>query len=102
MAAFRAHVDDVAPAPPAPTRRQSAAAAHGGLTRRERDTAALVAQGKSNRVIARALGIGERTVETYVAGALAKLGFSSRAQLAVWAVAQGLAATEPATGRPRR
>jgi DNA-binding CsgD family transcriptional regulator len=102
VAAFRAHVDVVAPAPPPLTRRQSAAAVHGGLTRRERDTAALVAQGKSNRAIARALGIGERTVETYVAGALAKLGFASRSQLAVWAVAQGLAATETGTGRSRR
>jgi DNA-binding NarL/FixJ family response regulator len=79
-----------------------AAAAHGGLTRRERDTAALVAHGKSNRAIARALGIGERTVESHVAGALSKLGFTSRSQLGVWAVAQGLAAPEPAAGRPRR
>jgi DNA-binding CsgD family transcriptional regulator/tetratricopeptide (TPR) repeat protein len=101
-AAFRAHVDAVAPAPAPRTRRQAAAAAHGGLTRRERDTAALVAHGKSNRAIARALGIGERTVESHVAGALSKLGFTSRSQLAVWAVAQGLAAPEPAAGRPRR
>ena len=101
VAAFRAHVDAVAPARAARTRRQSAAAAHGGLTKRERDTAALVAHGKSNRAIARALGIGERTVESYVAGALSKLGFTSRSQLAVWAVAQGLTATESTTGRPR-
>jgi DNA-binding NarL/FixJ family response regulator len=37
-------------------------------------------------VIARELGIGERTVEGYVASALAKLGFASRTQLAAWAV----------------
>lgn len=101
VAAFRAGVDLLAPAPPERTAGQEAKAAHGGLTRRERDTAALIAQGKSNRAIARSLGIGERTVEGYVAAALAKLGFSSRAQIAVWAAEQGLASTESATGRPR-
>ena len=101
VTAFQAHVDAVAPPPAARTRRQRAKAAHGGLTRREQDTAALVAHGKSTRAIARTLGIGERTVEGYVAAALSKLGFGSRSQLAVWAVAQGLAAAEPNTGRPR-
>jgi DNA-binding CsgD family transcriptional regulator len=102
VSAFRAGVDLLAPPPPARTPRQAARDAFGGLTRRERDAAALVAQGKSNRAIARNLGIGERTVEGYVASALAKLRFSSRAQLAVWAAEQGLAAPEPTTGRPRR
>jgi DNA-binding CsgD family transcriptional regulator/tetratricopeptide (TPR) repeat protein len=98
VTAFRAHVDSVAPPSVARTPRQAAKAAHGGLTRRERDTAALVAQGKSNRAIAKTLGIGERTVEGYVAGALAKLGFASRSQLAVWAVAQGLAGSITGAG----
>ncbi|MDQ6830721.1 MAG: tetratricopeptide repeat protein, partial [Gemmatimonadota bacterium] len=102
VAAFRAGVDHVAPPPPARTEGQAAKAAHGGLTRRERDTAALIAQGKSNRVIGRTLGIGERTVEGYVAAALAKLGFSSRSQIAVWAAEQGIVGTEPATGKPGR
>ncbi|MEO8333999.1 MAG: AAA family ATPase [bacterium] len=88
VASFRAGVDRIAPPPPARTAGQAARDAHGGLTRRERDTAALVAQGKSNRAIARELGIGERTVEGYVASVLAKLGFSSRAQIAVWAAEQ--------------
>jgi DNA-binding CsgD family transcriptional regulator/tetratricopeptide (TPR) repeat protein len=101
VAAFRAAVDVLAPPPPERTAGQAAKATYGGLTRRERDTAALVAQGKSNRVIARMLGIGERTVEGYVAAALAKLGFSSRAQVAVWAAEQGLAAPRT-TGRTRR
>ena len=52
--------------------------------------AELVARGKPNRAIARHLGIGERTVEGYVAGALGKLGFTSRTQLAAWAVAVGM------------
>jgi DNA-binding CsgD family transcriptional regulator/tetratricopeptide (TPR) repeat protein len=85
VASFRAGVDHAAPPPPARTAGQVARDAHGGLTRRERDTAALVAQGKSNRAIARQLGIGERTVEGYVASILGKLGFASRAQIAVWA-----------------
>ncbi|HEY8794661.1 MAG TPA: LuxR C-terminal-related transcriptional regulator, partial [Gemmatimonadaceae bacterium] len=89
-------------APPERTPALAAKAAHGGLTRRERDTAALVAQGKPNRTIARQLGIGERTVEGYVASALAKLSFASRTQLAVWAAEQGLARKDTETERPRR
>ena len=88
--AFRAGVDALAPAPPPRTSAQVAKAAFGGLTRRERDAASLLAQGKANRAIARSLGIGERTVEGYIASALAKLGFTSRTQLAVWAAEQGL------------
>jgi DNA-binding NarL/FixJ family response regulator len=57
------------------------------LTARERDVAALVARGLSNREIAAALSIGERTVETHVGNILGKLGFGSRAQIAAWAVA---------------
>jgi DNA-binding CsgD family transcriptional regulator/tetratricopeptide (TPR) repeat protein len=98
---FQSCVDRVAPPPAERTARQVAKAAHGGLTRRERDAAALVAHGKSNRAIARALGIGERTVEGYVASALAKLDFASRAQLAVWAAEQGLASAAPPKGRER-
>jgi DNA-binding CsgD family transcriptional regulator len=83
----------VPPAAPA-SPRAAAKAAFGGLTKREREVAALVAQGKTNRAIARALRIGERTVEGYVANGLSKLGFRSRAQLAAWAVEKGLAAAE--------
>lgn len=56
--------------------------------------AALLAQGKSNRAIAAALVVGERTAETYISRILNKLGFSSRVQIARWAVAHGL--TPPA------
>jgi DNA-binding NarL/FixJ family response regulator len=90
-AAFRAGVDNAAPPAPEPSAGKAAKVAHGGLTRRERDVARLVAQGRSNRVIARTLGIGERTVEGHVANALGKLAFTSRAQLAAWAVESGLA-----------
>ncbi|MEP6732759.1 MAG: AAA family ATPase [bacterium] len=95
--AFQAGVDRLAPPPPERTAGQAAKAAYGGLTRRERDAAALIAKGKSNRAIARILGIGERTVEGYVAAALSKLDFSSRAQIAVWAAEQGLVVDESAS-----
>ena len=100
---FRAGVDRLAPAPSPRTSKQAAKASFGGLTRRERDTAALVALGKANRAIARTLGIGERTVEGHVASALAKLSFASRTQLAVWAAEQGLNGEEAGVERrPRR
>jgi ATP/maltotriose-dependent transcriptional regulator MalT len=62
-----------------------------GLTEREREIAALVAQGCSNRAIAERLVISERTVEHHVANILAKLDVASRVQIATWAVAAGLA-----------
>jgi DNA-binding NarL/FixJ family response regulator len=62
----------------------------GGLTIREREAAALIAQGKSNREIAEAMAVGVRTVETYVTRILNKLGFESRVQIATWAVEKGL------------
>ena len=52
------------------------------LTAREHEIALLVAQGKSNRAIAQALVIGERTVETHVASLLEKLGAARRAEVA--------------------
>jgi DNA-binding NarL/FixJ family response regulator len=61
------------------------------LTPREREVATLVARGLANRAIAEALVVGERTVETHVGNILGKLGFSSRAQIAAWAVECGLA-----------
>jgi predicted ATPase/DNA-binding CsgD family transcriptional regulator len=61
-----------------------------GLTRREREVATLVSQGKSNRQIAAELVVSERTVEGHVNNILSKLGFRSRAQVAAWAVEKGL------------
>lgn len=60
-----------------------------GLSKRERETAALIAQGKSNREIAQIMTVREKTVETYVTRILDKLGFSSRVQIATWAVEKG-------------
>jgi DNA-binding NarL/FixJ family response regulator len=56
----------------------------GGLTRREQEIAALVAQGLSNRQIAAASHISERTVESHVQHVLDKLGFTNRTQIATW------------------
>ena len=69
-----------------PTPRQAAKQQFGGLTERERQVAALIAQGKSNRDIATTLVLSERTVTTHVTNILTKLGFSSRSQVAAWAV----------------
>jgi DNA-binding NarL/FixJ family response regulator len=74
---------------PAPTSRV-AKETFGGLTEREREVAALIAQGKSNREIADELVVSYRTVETHVGTILSKLAFSSRAKIAVWAVESGL------------
>ncbi|MBO0805029.1 MAG: LuxR family transcriptional regulator [Nocardiopsaceae bacterium] len=53
------------------------------LTRREREIAGLVASGMSNREIAEQLVISRRTVDSHVEHIFAKLGVSSRLQLAV-------------------
>jgi DNA-binding CsgD family transcriptional regulator len=70
--------------------RRAEAEAFGGLTEREREVAVLVAQGKTSREIAELLVISERTAEGHVNNILGKLGFSSRAQIAAWAVERGL------------
>ncbi|MFC9517556.1 ATP-binding protein [Nocardiaceae bacterium NPDC056970] len=58
------------------------------LTRRELQVAELVAEGMTNRAIAERLVIAPRTVEGHVDHILAKLGFTSRTQVAAWMVAQ--------------
>jgi non-specific serine/threonine protein kinase len=62
----------------------------GRLTARERQVAALIAKGMSNREIAETMVLGKRTVETYVSRILHKLSFDSRVQIATWAVEKGL------------
>lgn len=57
----------------------------GSLTARERETVALVATGLANREVAARLVVSERTVESHVRNALAKLGLHNRTQLAAWA-----------------
>lgn len=59
------------------------------LSPREREVAALVERGLSNREIAAALVVAEGSAANYVKRILAKLGFRSRAQIAVWAARHG-------------
>lgn len=61
------------------------------LTHREREVLARLADGRSNREIARLLGVSEKTVKTHVSAVLAKLGVADRTQAAVIAVRQSRA-----------
>jgi predicted ATPase/DNA-binding NarL/FixJ family response regulator len=65
------------------------------LTPRERQVAALVASGRTNRQIGRVLGISEKTAEVHLHHVMSKLDARSRAEVAAWAVTQHLSA--PAT-----
>ena len=62
------------------------------LSPREREVAALIAQGHTNRQLAEALGITERTAEVHARNIREKLGVSTRSQIAAWATEQGLQA----------
>jgi len=63
------------------------------LTRREREIAALIGQGKTNGEIASELVLSKRTIETHVSNILSKLGLSSRAQIMRWAIDHKLTQT---------
>jgi DNA-binding CsgD family transcriptional regulator len=65
--------------------------APGPLTPREREVAQLVAEGMSNGEVAKRLFISTKTASVHVSNILAKLGMSSRAEIAAWAVGTGLA-----------
>jgi predicted ATPase/DNA-binding CsgD family transcriptional regulator len=67
----------------------------GALTRREREVAAWIARGLTNRQIADELVISEMTADSHVSHILRKLGFRSRAQVATWAVERGLTPPDP-------
>lgn len=69
---------------------KAAKEAFGGLTAREREVAALIAGGKSNREIAGVLVVSERTIETHVANIMFKLNVQSRRQIRDWALEKGL------------
>ncbi|WP_432096811.1 response regulator [Streptomyces sp. bgisy100] len=60
------------------------------LTEREREVLALIADGRSNREIARALVLSEKTVKTHVSNILMKLDLADRTQAALWAVRHGV------------
>ena len=60
--------------------------AEAGLTEQEEKTLEHIATGKSNKLIARELGIAEGTVKVHVKHLLKKLNLKSRVEAAVWAV----------------
>jgi len=76
------------------TSQTSASVVVGGLSAREREVAALVAQGHANREIATRLVVSERTAEAHVSNILGKLGLTSRAQIVAWAIEHHLTANE--------
>ena len=62
--------------------RRAADARAGGLTQREQDIADLVARGRTNREVAEALFLSEKTVENHLSRVYAKLGVRGRGELA--------------------
>ena len=73
-------------------RLDTAVVSDGELTRREREVAALLAEGLSNSELARRLYISPRTAAVHVSNILTKLGMASRTEVAAWAVRNGLTA----------
>ncbi len=76
------------------SRPTEAAPASPPLTGRELEVIRLVSQGKSNREIAQALVISEKTAKAHVSNILGKLGLNDRTQMAVYAINNGLAGSE--------
>lgn len=70
--------------------RKDEIAAFAELTEQELRVLALIAEGKTNREIARALYLGEGTVRNYVSSILSKLGVINRAEAAAFAVRHNL------------
>lgn len=73
-----------APPPRVPASAPQASSLPGPLTSREHEVLRLIAEGHSNKVIARALALSPHTVKRHVANILDKIGVGSRAQAAAW------------------
>jgi len=63
------------------------------LTQREHDILALLSEGRSNREIAQALFLSEKTVKAHLAAIFRKLGVTNRTQAAMMAVQMGVGPT---------
>jgi DNA-binding NarL/FixJ family response regulator len=72
---------------------RSSAQSQSTLSKREWEVANLVAEGKSNRAIADALVLSERTVENHISSIFAKLNLRSRAEVAAFMARSGAADT---------
>jgi DNA-binding NarL/FixJ family response regulator len=60
------------------------------MSEREREVLGLVASGLANKLIARKLGISEKTVKGHLTAIFHRLGVSDRTQAALWAQRHGL------------
>lgn len=69
------------------------------LSGREEDVLKLIAAGKMNKEISRALGLAERTVEFHVSNLFRKLQVTSRTEAAVWARERGIFDDQGCEGR---
>jgi len=78
--------------------RRAAADPLGQLTPRETDVLKGLAQGRSNREIAKALSVSEETVKSHVSSILAKLGLADRTQAAIFALQHHLVPLDQALG----
>jgi DNA-binding NarL/FixJ family response regulator len=74
------------------SRRRRSARSAGALTPRERETLQLLAEGKTNKQVASALGITVKTAETHRARVMRKLEFKSLAELVCYAIRNGIIA----------
>ncbi len=68
----------------------SSVRSEGELTAREREVAALIAEGLTNGQLAERLYISPKTAAVHVSNILTKLGLSGRAEVAAWAVRHGV------------
>ena len=69
-----------------------------GLSRRELEVLALIAEGRTNREIGERLFISQKTVGVHVGNILAKLGASGRVEAAMVAIRLELVATPAPVG----
>jgi DNA-binding NarL/FixJ family response regulator len=79
-------------------RRSAGSGVH--LTDREREVLRMVGDGHANKVIARRLGISERTVKAHLTSIYQRLGVTDRTQAALWAQRQVLEPSDDAGSHP--
>jgi DNA-binding NarL/FixJ family response regulator len=94
MALARAARLKLATGSPANVDRTSDAVAPWGLSKREQEVLALLVEGRTNRQIADALFIGEKTASVHVTHIMTKLGVASRTEAALLSVRAGVQAPQ--------